>query len=229
MLTGLRVRSAVLTAVGAAAISSARADSVQPTRAVIRGTGSDVQVVYEAPPTPPRPGRAAAFDPVAEALRRKTSGADDASVVGFLRQHQAELPPAIDSSVVREFRRAGAGDSVVGFLSAHVALDIGVTAESAPRGAAPALGESPSPGDAYADLAGSGYPFYGGGYGYGYGGSGYAPRVGRGGFAGPRFGSPGHGPILPSHAFEFFRQQPRARPLPSNPGRSHMGGRPRMP
>jgi hypothetical protein len=229
MLTDLRARSAVLAAVGAAAISSARADSAQATRAVIRGTGSDVQVVFEAPPTPLRLGRAAAFDPVAEALRRKTSGADDASVVDFLRQHQAELPPAIDSSVVGEFRRAGAGDPVVGFLSAHMAIDIGVTAESAPRVAAPAPGEAPSPSDAYADLAGSGYPFYGGGYGYGYGGSGYAPRGGRRGLLGPRFGFPGHGPILPSHAFEFFRQQPRARPLPSNPGRPHMGGRPRKP
>ncbi len=229
MLTDLRARAAVLAAVGAAAISFARADSAQTTRAVIRGTGSDVQVVYEAPPTPPRLSRAAAFDPVAEALRRKASGADDASVVDFLRQHQADLPSAIDSSVVREFRRAGAGDSVVGFLSAHVALDIGVTAEGAPRGAPPGSAEMQLPGDAYADLAGSGYPFYGGGYGYGYGGSGYAVRGARRGFPGPRFGFPGRGPFLPSHAFEFFRQQPKARPLPSNPGRPHMSGRPRMP
>jgi hypothetical protein len=227
MLTDLRARSAVLAAVGAAAISSARADSAQTTRAVIRGTGSDVQVVYEAPTAPPRLGRAVAFDPMAEALRRKASGADDANVVGFLRQHLADLPPTIDSSVVREFRRAGAGDSVVDFLSTHTALDIGVTAESAPRGAPSGSAETLSPGDAYSDLAGSGYPFYGSAYGYG--GSGYAPGGARRGFPGPRFGFPGRGPLLPSHAFEFFRQQPKPRPLPSNPGRPHMSGRPRMP
>jgi hypothetical protein len=226
MLTGSRVRSAVVAAVGAAAISYARADSEQTTRAVIRGTGSDVRIVYEAPPAP-RLGRAVPSDPIAEALHRKASGEDDASVVAFLRQHQADLPAAIDSDVVREFRRAGAGDSVVGFLSAHMALDIGVTAESVSRGAAPGPAEMQLPGDAYGDLAGSGYPFYGSGYGYG--GSGYALRGGRRGSLGPRLGFPGHRPLLPSHAFEFFRQQPKARPLPTHPGGPRRMGPPRMP
>ncbi|HEY7113771.1 MAG TPA: hypothetical protein VIA45_12640 [Thermoanaerobaculia bacterium] len=229
MRTGLRVRSAVLAAVGAAAMSSARADSAPTTRPVIRGTGSDIQVVYEAPLPPPRLGLAVRADPVAEALRRKAAGASDASVVDFLRQHQSELPAAIDSNVVREFRRAGAGDSVAEFLSAHVALDVGVTAESAPRGAAAAARDAAFSGDPYADLAGSGYPFYGGGYGYGYGGSADLPGGGRrGGFAG-RPAIAGRGRLLPSHAFEFFRQQPRARPLPTHPGSPHMMGRPRMP
>jgi hypothetical protein len=167
---------------------------------------------------------------VSEGLRRKAAGASDASVVDFLRTHQAELPATIDSSVLREFRKAGAGESVVGFLTSHVALDIGVTAESVSRGTAAAAGEEQSSAGSYADLAGSGYPFYGGGYGYGYGGSGYAPGGGRrGGFVG-RPSIPGRFPVLPSHAFEFFRQQPKARPLPTHPGGPHMTmGRTRMP
>jgi hypothetical protein len=229
MLTDSRVRSAVLAAV-AAAVSSARADSEQATRAVIRGTGNDVEVVYQAPVAPPRLGFVGvpAADPVREALALQASGAGDSSVVALLQRRQADLPAVIDASVVREFRKAGAGDSVVGFLSAHMAVDIGRTAEAVPRASAPAGAEMVYPGGEYADAVGAGYPFYGAG---GYGSYGYAGRGGRGGFFNRPIGPPGHrGPMLPSHAFEFFRPSPPRAAHPMMPMRpSAPAPRPRMP
>lgn len=228
MITDSRVRSAVLAAVAASVVSSARADSEQATRAVIRGTGNDVEVIYQAPSAPPRLGfvGAPAADPVREALALQASGAGDSSVVAFLQRRQADLPAVIDANVVREFRKAGAGDSVVGFLSAHMAVDIGRTAEAVPRASAPAAAEMAYSGGDYADSVEPGYPFYGGG---GYGSYNNAGRGGRGGFVNRPIGPPGHRvSLLPSHAFEFFRPSPpRAHPMPVRP--SAPTGRPRMP
>lgn len=228
MLTDSRVRSAVLAAVAAAAVSSARADSGQATRAVIRGTGNDVEVVYQVPAAPPRLGfvGAPAADPVREALALQASGAGDSSVVAFLQRRQADLPAVIDASVVREFRKAGAGDPVVGFLSAHMAVDIGRTAEAVARAAAPAGAEMAYSGGDYADAAGAGYPFYGAG---GYGSYNNAGRGGRGGFVNRPIGPPGHRiSLLPSHAFEFFRPSPPKAAHPMMPMRPS-APRPRMP
>jgi hypothetical protein len=228
MLTGLRGRSAALAAVLAAvAVSSARAESEQATRAVIRGSGSDVRLVFE-PSRPSRPNRGpAAANPIGEALRLTSSGADDQSVLGFLQRHQASLPAVVDASLIRELRKAGAGEPVITFLSARVALDVGQTAEGTP-------GRTPSPAettasydDAYPDLVGAGHPFYGSGYG-GYGGGNFFGGHGRrNDFFGRPFNPHGSQRFpFRSNAFVFFRPPMPKAPFPMHPsvpiGRSRM-------
>ena len=194
--------SGAFTALALAATSVALADKPTPNpnpagRAVIRGSGSDITIVYETPKAAATEVQATlAEDPVAQALRLKTAGEDDASIVAFLRLHQASIPEVIDSDVVREFRKAGAGPSVIAVLNSFAAVDIGETAEGAPAR------ELPPPQvaymGAYPDLVGMGYPFYGSGfYGGGYfagGDFGYGKRhfSGKFGKHGFRGGNGGH-------------------------------------
>jgi len=115
-----------------ASVSAARADTNGTARAVIRGTGNDVTIVYRAPVEKSRNLKApVTSDPLAEALRQKKSGADDSSVVAFLQQNQAGLPDVIDADVVRHLRRAGAGEAVISVLSMFAAIGIGETADGA--------------------------------------------------------------------------------------------------
>lgn len=194
--------SAALAAAVFASLSSAsyaRADSKGNTRAVIRGTGTDVTIVYETPKAPATEVRASlAEDPVAAALRRKASGEDDAAVIAFLRMNQASLPEIIDSDIVRDFRRAGAGEDVISVLASFTAVDIGETAEGGPVQQLPANTDIPYPG-AYPDLVGMGYPFFGSYGGGSFGGGDFGKRFGRHGRrSGFHFGKPsfprGHSP-----------------------------------
>ena len=218
-------RLSVAFAAAVLASSSTTFAETRPGRAVIRGTGSDITIVYETPKSTPTEVRAAVVeDPVTQALQLKTSGGDDATIVAFLRLHQASLPEVIDSDVVRDFERAGAGPSVISALLSYSAVDIGETAEDGP------VQQLPPPQvaytGAYPDLVGSGYPFYGdysGGYfgGGGYGGfdkgrghfGNHRPR-GRGGFSfrqpfpqphGSRMGSPRTRSGLPASRPHGFR------------------------
>jgi len=165
--------------------SFARADTEPGSRAVIRGTGKDVQIVYRAPRTAPL-ARAAA-DPVMDALRQKRTGATDQTVLAYLDRHRDEMPDIVGADLLRRFRQAGAGDSVIAFLSAKAAVDIGMTAEDAVGITSIPGPEGGAYGGAYPDLVSSGYPFYGGGYGaYGVNGGygGYRAWGMRGGFHG---------------------------------------------
>jgi len=97
------------------------------------------------------------------------------------------MPDVIGADELRRFRKAGAGDDVIAFLSTTAAVDIGATAEG---GAMVAGLEGPDGGGAYGgaypDLVSSGYPFYGGG---GYGGyGGWGGLGGRWGWGGMRHG-----------------------------------------
>ena len=140
--------------------SSARADSKGTTRAVIRGTGTDVTIVYRAPTTAfPKVETPLLADPVTEALRRKASGGDDTSIIAFLRLNQADLPSVIDADVIRDFRRAGAGQPLIAVLSTFAAVDIGETAEGAPVQMSQSSAEM-AYGGTYPDLVGMGYPFF---------------------------------------------------------------------
>ncbi len=162
-------RLVVLSAASLVAVSRLRADTDPDTRPVIRGTGKDVQIVYRAPRTAPMARRAA--DPVTDALQQKRAGATDQTVLAYLDHHRDAMPDIVGAGVLQRFRQAGAGDSVIAFLSSNAAVDIGVTADDAV-----AVASLPGPddggyGSGYPDLVSSGYPFYGG-YGGGYGGSG---------------------------------------------------------
>ncbi|HEX4439390.1 MAG TPA: hypothetical protein VH854_04915 [Thermoanaerobaculia bacterium] len=231
------IRFGVWSVVVAAALASAAAALGAETapdgraRAVIRGSGKDVSIVYRAPLNPaPSAATSRAADPIAEALRRKKSGADDASVVDYLRQSQAELPDVVDAGAIRQLRRAGAGDSVVAALATLAAVDIGPTSDDAGP-PAPSEGESAAYAGAYPDLAGMGYPFYGGGvYGGGFfGGRRFGPRVMHHG----SHAFPGHDGFHLKAPF-FGMKRPfvgNARPMPAHVARMsgpvHGGGAPR--
>jgi len=200
MVIPTRFGFAVLAAAGITSLSVARADSDGNARAVIRGTGKDVTIVYRVPRTASPDVKASpAPDPLTEALHRKASGDDDGAVVAFLLRNQAGLPDVIDADVVRDFRRAGAGEPVIAALSTFAAIDIGETGEGAPV-------QAPQP--SYPDLVGMGYPYlssYGGYFSGGFGrhfGRHGLPR--RSAFFHLHFGQP------------FF---PKGRPLPAHVSR----------
>jgi hypothetical protein len=208
--------SVALAALTLAGSSLALADTPSG-RAVIRGTGSEVRIVYESRKAAPTEVRASlAEDPLAEALRRKSAGENDASIIAFLRMNQAHLPEVIDSEIVQDFRRAGAGEDVVSILSSFSAVDIGETAEGWP------VQELPPPQGAYQgaypDLVGMGYPFYGGGYfaggDFGFGGGHFGPKLGMHGPRGRRKAGLGFHPRKPSflnrHASSSRPQRTRA-------------------
>jgi hypothetical protein len=202
MVTVSGRRSALSVALAAALPSTAAlADTPTPAgRAVIRGTGSHVTIVYETPKARATEVRASlAEDPVAAALRHKTSGEDDAAIIAFLRMHQASLPEVIDSEIVQDFRRAGAGEDVISVLASFTAVDIGETAEGGPIQQLPPAPDVPYAG-AYPDFVGMGYPSFGsdgGGYfaggDFGFGKGHFGRKFGGHGFRGRdgfRFGKP---------------------------------------
>ena len=112
-------------------VSVARGDTPGRTRVTIRGTGSDVVIERSAASVTKRVPQTAAFPagPLGEAIRLKSQGAGDAAVIAYLRAHEAELPPVIDSEDVKQLRKAGAGRSVVAYLATVAAVDIGETGE----------------------------------------------------------------------------------------------------
>jgi|RhiMetdeSRZDD1v2_1073273.scaffolds.fasta_scaffold71762_5 hypothetical protein len=213
MWNGFGLRRIVIAAVAFASPFVALADTPESnTRAVIRGTGKDVTIVYRTSPKAPSVAEpSTASDPLAEALRLKTGGDDDAAVIAFLYQNQAALPDVVDADVVRDFRRAGAGESVISALALLSAVDIGETGEGGPVQGPQSSPEPPT--GAYPDLVGMGYPFYGG-YGGGYGGGGGYFGGGhiRGGFGKHVFH---HRPLF-HFGNSFF---PKPRPFPTHGSR----------
>ena len=229
--TGLRFGVVTLASSIVFVASIANADT-PPTRAVIRGTGKDVSIVYQIRPTATAAATAhgsasaPAADPLSEAIRMKTTGASDAAVASYLATHEAQIPDVVDADVLLQLRRAGAGAPVVALLSSYAAVDIGETGEGGapPPGAA---ADVTAYGGLEPDLVSMGYPFYGGGYGGGYAGGGWGRggAWGRGGMFGKRGFGPGFGHHPAFHqnsAFLRFGNSffPRPRPLPVFPGRS---------
>ena len=212
------VRSVVFAEISLALGSPARGETEPQTRAVIRGTGNDVTIVYRSGTraTPPAPV-AAEESSLGEAIEMKRHGASDETVISHLRLHRADMPPLVAADAITQLRKAGAGQPVIAFLSALAAVDIGETGEGGEIVAAPMTSIGPG----YAadvDWAAAGYPmdgYYGPG---GYSGSG--GRFGRGG----HFGSHGHpffhGPKLLSHFF------PPGRPMPVHHGHMAMHAAP---
>jgi hypothetical protein len=218
MNRNLGLRSA-LAAIAALCVSSlVTADSEQATtRPVIRGSGNDVTIVYQsklhpklswsAPaPVGAPPAAPAADGPLEQAVKMKTSGASDQTVIAFLQRNEIDMPDVVDADTIKDLRKAGAGDALVSLVSRYSAIDIGETAESA---GAP-VPQYDDPQEAYTgafpDIANLGYPFYGGG-GYGSGG---------GVWWGGRFVR--FGPRVTPHKNVLFRSGhpffPRPRPLP---------------
>jgi hypothetical protein len=207
------VRSAVFAAVSLALGYPARAGTESQTRAVIRGTGKDVTIVYRSGTKAAPLARASAEEnPLGEAVQMKSRGASDESVISYLLLHRADIPPVVAAEAVRQLRKAGAGQPVIAFLSTLGAVDIGETGEGSEIVAAPMTRIGPG----YAadmDWAAAGYPmggYYGTGGHFGPGGLfGSGGRFGRGG----HFGSHGH-PFFFFHASKLFgRFFPLRRPM----------------
>ena len=126
-----------------AASRAARGDEQSRTRVTIRGTGANVAIERTQAPARKHSSRTSAIPAgaIGEAVALKSSGADDVTVIGYLRAHEAEIPPIIEAADVRQLRRAGAGKTVVAYLTSVAAVDIGETGE----GYETALSSAPSP------------------------------------------------------------------------------------
>jgi hypothetical protein len=112
-------------------VSAARGDMQGRTHVTIRGTGKTVAIERSGAPTRKRLSEATAIlaSPLGEAVRLKALGASDGTVISYLRAHQAELPPVVGPEDVKRLREAGAGKSVVAFLTTIAAVDVGETGE----------------------------------------------------------------------------------------------------
>ncbi len=161
--------AAVLAALPAVAAASDSPGDTPPgrQRVTIRGTGSSVEIerTEASARKQPRPAAepAGVLDQAADL---KARGASDAAVVDYLHAHQASLPPIIEARDIRALRKAGAGQSVVTWLTTVAAVDIGETGEGheAVVSAAPPSAESEGfpYGQPYAWGADGGYgmPYY---------------------------------------------------------------------
>ena len=167
MVASPRIVSLALLSLALAAGARGANDAapVAQSRATIRGSGKDVTIVYRGRSPASRPVAARTASPgdavLAEAVRLKSGGADDSSVLAYLQNHQSELAPVTGIETVRQLRRAGASASFLSALSKLTALEIGETGEGAPVSTAYAseIGVSD---DAFPFAnAQGGYPFYG--------------------------------------------------------------------
>lgn len=202
-------RTARLVSLAIVVAASARGEATQdPARATIRGSGTNVTIVYRGGKQAPAQEALKAPESagvLAEAVRLKTRGADDTSVIAYLRANQADLPPVTEAAVVKQLRKAGAGEALISDLSRMTALDIGETGEPGAVVMSPAAPQLAPYGMPYEGAYGGGYAL---GAGYGYGGRG-GMRFGRHGFPPANLvvfhrGKPAfHGPVgmhgSPSH------------------------------
>lgn len=161
MLKACAARTASFAMLVAACAATALADNPPRTRVTIKGSGSSIAIerseaaARRAPFVEERtPGV------IGEAIRLKAAGANDASLLAYLRAHQAELPVVVDAEDARRLRKAGAGKAVFAYLTTVAAVEIGETGEGrepegSPEAAASYGFETPS------YEANYGYPFYG--------------------------------------------------------------------
>lgn len=155
-------RAAFLALLTFASSSAARGGTEGRTRVTIRGTGSNVAIERTQAPARRRSSENGALPAgvLGDAARLKAKGADDATVLAYLRAHEADLPSVIDADDVRQLRKAGAGKSVVSYLATVAAVDIGETGEGRE---AVASNAPPPASDIDAPYGGPyGYPLVGG-------------------------------------------------------------------
>jgi hypothetical protein len=177
MLRDVAVRRASLALLVAGWAGTALADTPAGTHVTIRGSGTNIAIERTEAPArrPPSQKEGAAGDAIVEAARLKAGGADDASVVAYLRAHQSDLPPVVGAEDARRLRRAGAGRAVFDYLTTVAAVEIGETGEGRePAASSEAVAASDLEAPVY-DVPSS-YPYVG--YAQPYPGlrRGFAPR-----------------------------------------------------
>jgi len=108
-------------------------------RVTIRGNGSAISVERSGASA----GDAEAEEPgspvLAEAVRLTESGVGDEAIVRYLRANRADIPAFVDFGSMSALRDAGAGRSVVAYLSIVSAVEMG------PTGAVGGVHEGPEP------------------------------------------------------------------------------------
>ncbi len=161
VLRACAVRGASLVVLAAACAGTAFADNPPQTRVTIRGSGNSISIERsETAARRPPSKREQPKGPIQEAIHLKAGGADDASLLAYLRTHQADLPPVVEAEDARRLRKAGAGRAVFAYLATVSAVEIGETGEgrepeASPEAAASYDYETP------AYDANYGYPYYG--------------------------------------------------------------------
>jgi hypothetical protein len=144
-------------------VSVARGETQSRTHVTIRGTGKTVEIERNEGPTRNRLSEATAIpaSPLDEAVRLKAQGASDRTVISYLRAHQTELPLVVGSEDVKQLREAGAGKSVVAYLTTVAAVEIGETGEGPEVAVTAAPASAIDLETAPYDVSG-GYPIFGG-------------------------------------------------------------------
>jgi hypothetical protein len=129
-------------------------------RITIRSRGADVVIEGDRAAFP-RPLADVGRTTLAEAVRLKRKGEEDAAVIAYLRTRRADLPAIIAAGDVPRLRGAGAGRSVVAYLASVAAVDVGPTGEGreSVAGESSALTDLEGPSGAVAYAIG-GYPAY---------------------------------------------------------------------
>jgi len=160
-----------LLGIGSGALARASADASPPARSrvTIRGSGNSISVERSDGGVPRLLARGGSRSTVLEeAVDMKAGGAGDAALVGYLKAHAAEIPGLVDFDTVARLRDAGAGRTVIAYLSTVAAVEIGPTGaaggsrQEPPESASPA--ESAMSNELPASLAYGGF-FVGGGPG----------------------------------------------------------------
>lgn len=177
----LSARALLLSAIVLASVAPALGATDARSRVTIRGNGRTFSLERRGSDVGPLIlKRAARPDAVGEAVRLKKQGVNDATVLAYLRAHQADLPPVIDVEDVRRLRGAGAGKSVTTFLASVAAVGVGETGEGHPSAEVALPAVEPAETTVYG--APYGYPTTYGGYPMGrmhrFGGRGLAPHRG---------------------------------------------------
>ena len=138
---GLLIPSLFGIAAGAVARAGA-AETPAPasrSRVTIRGTGNAISVERtEGAASHLRTRGIAPSAVLAQAIDMKEAGTTDAALLGFLKARAGELPGFVDFDTVSRLRDAGAGRSVIAYLTTVAAVEIG------PTGAVGGPSEEPS-------------------------------------------------------------------------------------
>jgi hypothetical protein len=131
MSKAFAARSALVLLSTLVSVSAARGDAQSRTHVTIRGTGSAVVIERGEGPVRKRLAEATAIpaSPLGQAAQLKAQGASDTAIISYLRAHAAEIPSVVGSEDVKRLRKAGAGKSVVAYLTTVAAVDIGETGE----------------------------------------------------------------------------------------------------
>jgi len=113
---------------GALARADSEAAPVARSRVTIRGNGSGISVERSDAGSPRLLSRGETRSSVLEeVIGLKEGGTADAALGGYLKAHAAESPGLVDFDTVARLRSAGAGRTVIAYLTTVSAVEIGPT------------------------------------------------------------------------------------------------------